>query len=161
MTITENHCPFFIFCVFPLFLMPDFFDLSVFFALRCQLEKQSRNRTKTRKNIGIDKPMFRMTFLPFGGEVRRGPSFFFFLIGRFAAWDWKEKIKIVKIGLKIAQIAYLAALGGGFLKTQPPLAVISPHVISCFLHKCLAIRDYFHTFVASLSHRKPFYGWVE
>ena len=30
------------------------------------------------------------------------------------------KIKTVKIGLKIAQIAYLAAHGGGFLKTLPP-----------------------------------------
>ena len=35
-----------------------------------------------------------------------------------------NKNKIVKIGFKIAQIAYLAALGGGFLKIHRKVAML-------------------------------------
>ena len=35
-----------------------------------------------------------------------------------------NKNKIVKIGLKIAQIAYLAAFGGGFLKIHRKVAML-------------------------------------
>ncbi len=45
----------------------------------------------------------------------------------FSNWHLSAK-KCVKIGLKIAQIAYLAAPGGGFSKKYFSLAPIREHV---------------------------------